>query len=83
MLKPKERPAEKLKLLDVVELRADVTEPGSPPWGGTVKAGSLGTIVETLRDDVYLVEFTDAGDAEPAILTLPAPLLSLRWAAPA
>lgn len=82
MLKPREHPAYELKLLDMVELRADAAEPRQSPWGGSVKAGSLGTIVETLRDDVYLVEFTDGSDGEPAILTLPARLLSLHWIAP-
>jgi hypothetical protein len=82
MLKPREYVAHELKLLDMVELRADTAEPRQSPWGGSVKAGSLGTIVEMLRDDVYLVEFKDASDGEPAILTVPAHLLSLHWSAP-
>ena len=82
MLKKNEAPVARLKLLDVVELRYEVTEPGSPPWGGSVAAGALGTIVEELRNDVYLVEF-DAEGTDPAILTLPGQALTLNWSAPA
>lgn len=75
--KPLEAPP---KLLDVVELRADVEEEGAAPWGGRVKAGAQGTIVEELASGIYLVEF-NADENEPTILTLPGDLLLVRWIA--
>lgn len=81
MLQKRERPVERLKLLDVVKLKSDTVEPGSPPWGGSVAAGSLGAIVEELKDGFYLVEF-GGEDSEPTILTLPENSVILEWSAP-
>jgi hypothetical protein len=82
MLQKKERADSRLKLFDVIELRFDASEPASPPWGGRVAAGALGTIVEELANDFYLVEFDGDGTEEPAVMTLPARALSLHWSAP-
>ena len=45
-----------MKLLDTVKLRSDASEPGTPPWGGTVPAGALGTIVDELSDRRLILE---------------------------
>lgn len=81
MLRKQERPIERLKLFDVVKLKFDVVEAGSPPWGGSVAAGALGAVVEELKDGFYLVEF-GGEDSEPIILTLPSHSLQLEWSAP-
>lgn len=81
MLQKRERPVEQLKLFDIVKLKSDVSEAGSPPWGGSVAAGALGAIVEELRNSFYLVEFGEE-DSEPTILTLPSDMLILEWSAP-
>ncbi|HTV69218.1 MAG TPA: DUF4926 domain-containing protein [Rhizobiaceae bacterium] len=78
MLRQREQIAERLKLLDVVELTTDATEQGSAPWGGVVKSGRRGTIVDVLPSDYYLVEFDSEQDGAPSILTLPAASLILR-----
>jgi hypothetical protein len=78
MLKKKETAEHRLKLLDTVELRIDAVESGVPPFGGSVAAGTLGTVVDELRDNFYLVEFGTEKDEEPAILTLHASALLRR-----
>lgn len=59
------------KLFDVVELV-------SAPVGGTVQVGAIGTVVEELRDDVYLVEFCDEQGRAVAIEAVPASSLALH-----
>lgn len=44
--------ADTIRLLDVVALMADIPERG-------LRQGQVGTVVETLGDDAYEVEFSD------------------------
>lgn len=83
MLQKRQRTNDRLKLFDVVELLSDASVPAAGPWGGAVSAGTLGTIVEELSGDFYLVEFDDDGQAEPVIMTLPGSALALNLATPA
>lgn len=82
MLRKKERFDTRPKLLDVVELLADASEPACEPWGGSVRAGALGTVVEVLEDGFYMVEFGGEGAGTPSILTLPAHSVVLHEPAP-
>jgi hypothetical protein len=82
MLQRRERLA-RLKLLDVVRLKANASQPVSSPWGGHVAAGSLGTIVDELSDGSFLVEFDSDGNEPGNVLTLPSEALTLHWSSPA
>ena len=63
-----------MKLLDTVALRADLPE-------SDLVAGQVGTIVEDLAPDVYLVEFSDDEGKTYAMLPLRAEqLLTLKYA---
>ncbi len=55
--------AQKLQLLDVVALRADLPQ-------HHLLAGQVGTIVEILATDVYEVEFSDDDGQTYAMLSL-------------
>jgi hypothetical protein len=58
----------KLKLLDVVVLTQNMTEHHLPQ-------GAIGTIIEILREDFFLVEFADKNGVAYAMADLPANLL--------
>ena len=59
-----------MKLLDTVTLLADLSEHG-------LVHGEVGTIVEALAPDVFLVEFSDDEGKTYELLPLEAELLSL------
>ncbi len=58
----------KFHLLDVVVLTQNLPEHHLPQ-------GAIGTIVETLKGDVFLVEFADKHGVSYAMVDLPANLL--------
>ena len=63
-----------MKLLDVVALKTDVSEHG-------LVAGQVGTLVENLAEDVYLVEFSDTTGQTYALLPVEeSDLLPLKYA---
>ena len=63
-----------MKLLDVVALKTDIPEHG-------LVAGQVGTLVENLAEDNYLVEFSDTTGQTYALLPVEeSDLLSLKYA---
>lgn len=54
-----------LDLLDVVVLLKDIPD-------AKIRKGSLGTVVETFTDDVYLIEFADSKGVTYAMPVIPA-----------